>query len=180
MRCGIEDAVDDGAVGQLDREACPGEQAPGLMQDLQLHVRRRPGVEPRGSTGAVERDQRRWWSDTCNRSVALTRSVEEAERRMAVTVARAWAATLLMAQSSATELVAVSSSAELAKDTVFEITHALGKIESLGLMPRRATTGHDATHWAKRVLRKGSPRLMKILSEQFVLFGGPGRPPGRA
>ena len=45
------------------------------------------------------------------------------------------------------------------------------RIEGLRLMLRSPATAHDAISWPKRALRKGSPRLMKILGGQFMPFG---------
>lgn len=123
----------------------------------------------------------RWWNETCFHSVEPPRSTEEAEHRLAVTVARAWAATLLMAKSCAVELVAgPSPSSELAQLAIGEAMHAAERIESLRLVSPPVTTAHALMHWAKRVLRKGSPRLMKILAGQFTHFGVRAQPPGRA
>ncbi|MEX1364882.1 MAG: hypothetical protein AB1Z98_17270 [Nannocystaceae bacterium] len=129
---------------------------------------------------AAHPNAERWWRDACHRCSTPLRSTEQAEQRMATTVARAWAATLLMTQSSALELIAQSSSPELAEPTLLETSHAMQRIESLGLMSQPAATAKDVTRWAKRVLRKGSPRLMKILDGQFLRFGVLPRPPARA
>lgn len=56
------------------------------------------------------------------------------------------------------------------------------RIEHLRLVPPPVPVpaSYELLRWAKRVLRKGSPRLMKILEGQFTLFGAPVRPPDRA
>lgn len=112
----------------------------------------------------------RWWTEICFNSTTLPLSTEEAERCMAVAVARAWAATSLMAQSCAAELFA-GSSPRLAEQSILEAWHALQRIGSLRLVPRPTTNARELMRWAKRVLLKGSPRLLTILGEQFVRFG---------
>ena len=123
----------------------------------------------------------RWWGDVSNRSAVPPKSPEKAERRLTAAVERAWAATLMMAQSCGVELFVEEEgegSLELAQRAVLEVSHATERIDSLGLASRSTTSLYDAFRWAKRVLRKDSSRLMKILGGQFLKFGFVPRPPG--
>jgi hypothetical protein len=130
----------------------------------------------------VDLDAGRWWGETCSRGMDIAITIEEAERRMAVATGRASAAAFMMAMACAQELgVATDPESQwLAQVALDEAVKAAERIDVLRLMPRPTAGSVPVMPWAKRVLRKGSPRLFKILKRQFERFGMAGRPPGEA
>lgn len=114
----------------------------------------------------------RWWDQLGCKSMKLPTSAKEAERRMASATSKAWATTYLVAMACAAEFAREPPSPpELATQALNEGVHTGGRIEALGLLPRSGMDYNDVMRWAHRLLRKNSPRLLKILGRHFPYLG---------
>jgi hypothetical protein len=133
----------------------------------------------------VDPHANRWWCDVSNKAMDVPRSPQEAEKRMVIARDRAWAATYLMSVACAAEMrghVGPFFNKGL-NDTLGDCIVATNRLNSLRLLPREGMESDEIMLWARRVLKRQSPRLLAILDRQFKFLASRSafspRPPER-